>query len=133
MYGRYGMDEYGRFLSLLVFVLIIAGLVVNIVARIANIVLLYWIAQVISWAGFVVMAYYFIRVFSRNIPKRREQNMRFLQRKNKKAARKKKAENKKLYKYLTCPQCGQEMRVPKGKGKISVSCPKCGQKTLTTT
>ena len=35
------------------------------------------------------------------------------------------------YKYLTCPHCGQEMRVPRGKGKIAVKCPKCKESTIT--
>ena len=133
MYGRYGMDQYGRHLSVISLVLIIAGFVLGIVARLVNINVFIWIAQIISYAGIAVMVYYFIRFFSRNIQKRRDQNMKFLQRKNKKEAAKRKAQNKKAYKYLTCPECGQEMRVPRGKGKIAVSCPKCGQKTLTTT
>ena len=133
MYGRYGMDQYGRHLSVISLVLIIAGFVLGIVARLVNINVFIWIAQIVSYVGMAVMVYYFIRFFSRNIQKRRDQNMKFLQRKNKKEAAKRKAQNKKAYKYLTCPECGQEMRVPRGKGKIAVSCPKCGQKTLTTT
>ena len=133
MYGRYGMDEYGRYLSILAFVMIIAGFVLNIIAKIINMNLLLWLAQILSYAGLIVMFYYFVRAFSRNIEKRREQNMKFLSRKSKRQARRKKAQNKKIYKYLTCPGCGQELRVPRGKGKIAVSCPKCGQKTLTRT
>ena len=41
------------------------------------------------------------------------------------------AANKKEYKYLSCPHCKQEMRVPRGKGKIAVKCPKCGESTIT--
>ncbi len=37
------------------------------------------------------------------------------------------AERKK-FKYLTCPQCRQKLRVPKGKGKLRVTCTKCGCK-----
>lgn len=32
------------------------------------------------------------------------------------------------YKYLKCKYCSQELRVPKGKGKIIVKCPKCKKK-----
>ncbi len=37
------------------------------------------------------------------------------------------AERKK-FKYLTCPQCRQKLRVPRGKGKLRVTCTKCGCK-----
>ena len=28
--------------------------------------------------------------------------------------------------YFSCPHCRQQVRVPKGRGKISITCPKCG-------
>ena len=32
------------------------------------------------------------------------------------------------HRYFSCPKCGQQVRVPKGAGKIRVTCPKCGEK-----
>ena len=32
----------------------------------------------------------------------------------------------KQYKYFTCPQCAQRLRVPRGKGKLRVTCTHCG-------
>lgn len=31
------------------------------------------------------------------------------------------------YRYFKCPGCGQELRAPKGKGRIRVTCSKCGK------
>ena len=29
------------------------------------------------------------------------------------------------YVHLTCPSCGQRVRIPRGKGKVRITCPKC--------
>lgn len=29
------------------------------------------------------------------------------------------------YKYFRCPECGELVRVPKGKGKLRITCPHC--------
>lgn len=36
----------------------------------------------------------------------------------------------KLYKYYSCPDCSQKVRVPRGHGKIEITCPKCGRKFI---
>ena len=30
------------------------------------------------------------------------------------------------HRYFKCPNCGQQLRVPRGKGKITVTCRNCG-------
>ena len=30
--------------------------------------------------------------------------------------------------YYGCPSCGQTVRVPRKKGRISIKCPRCGQR-----
>jgi len=32
------------------------------------------------------------------------------------------------HRYFDCPKCRQMVRVPRGKGKISITCPKCREK-----
>lgn len=34
-------------------------------------------------------------------------------------------EEKRKYKILKCPKCGQKLRLPRGKGKVVVTCKKC--------
>lgn len=39
-------------------------------------------------------------------------------------------QTRRQYRYLTCGQCGQKLRVPRGKGKIRVTCTKCRNQFL---
>ena len=32
--------------------------------------------------------------------------------------------------YFDCPKCHQLVRVPRGKGKISITCPRCREKFI---
>ena len=60
---------------------------------------------------------------------RQQENQKLLQfwwkLKNKRANRTSR-EERRTYKVFICPTCKQKLRVPRGKGKISISCPKCG-------
>ena len=99
MAGRYGNDQLNQF----IFIVAIISLVLLILA--------------------------YVRVFSRNINKRYEENMKFLQKKdailNKFRKQKYYAAQRRNFHIYTCPQCKQKIRIPKGKGKISITCPKC--------
>lgn len=39
-----------------------------------------------------------------------------------------KFKNRKYYKYIRCPECIQELKLAKNKGKVLVTCPHCGHK-----
>ena len=41
---------------------------------------------------------------------------------------KKRMAQRKTYKFFKCPTCKQEVRVPKGHGKIEITCPKCRER-----
>ncbi len=41
------------------------------------------------------------------------------------AKKKREWEQRKTYRFFSCPQCEQRVRVPKGKGRIEITCPKC--------
>ena len=76
----------------------------------------------------VVIIYALFRMFSRNTYKRREENNKFLRKVNpflkwfrlQQTMRKDKA-----HRYFKCPNCSQYLRVPRGKGKITVTCRSC--------
>lgn len=79
---------------------------------------------------FTVIAYIFMflaifRTLSRNVYKRYEENRKFLMFFQKL--------KDKDHRYYNCPRCHQQVRVPKGKGKISITCPKCREKFIKTT
>ena len=127
MYGRYGMDQLNRFLSTAALVLLIITLFLRM--------------PVLDIAALVLLAWCYFRMFSRNTSKRYVENEKFLgftsrftgrfqkrgsygyQKKN--FDRKAQWEQRKDYKFFTCPHCSQKVRVPRGKGKICITCPKC--------
>ena len=116
MQGRYGMDQFSRFLSVVLLVLI----AVNFFLRIRAIGLLCW----------AVLFYMYFRIFSRNIPKRYGENRKFLALQSKVTGFffffLRGASQARDYHIYKCPQCSQKIRIPRGKGKIIVRCPKCG-------
>ena len=115
MAGRYGNDQLYQF----IFIVAIISMVLEIITRQS---LFYTLTLVL-----LILAY--VRVFSRNINKRYEENMKFLQKKdailNKFRKQKYYAAQRRNFHIYTCPQCKQKIRIPKGKGKISITCPKC--------
>ena len=115
MAGRYGNDQLNQF----IFIVAIISMVLEIITRQS---LFYTLTLVL-----LILAY--VRVFSRNINKRYEENMKFLQKKdailNKFRKQKYYAAQRRNFHIYTCPQCNQKIRIPKGKGKISITCPKC--------
>lgn len=120
MYGRYGSDKLNMFL--LVILLVCAG--INLFLRNG-----YFSMLINSWELLLIILIYY-RMFSRNIQKRYAENQKYLNLENKVkrffGRTKYIQEQRKDFHIYTCPQCKQKIRIPKGKGKISVRCPKCG-------
>ena len=115
MYGRYGMDQLSRNLSLICLVL----LVITMFSR-SNVL------YAIALAGII---YTYFRVFSRNISKRSTENEKYLSFHYKVVGKinriKYIIKDNKTHKIFKCPSCSQKIRVPRGKGRISIKCPKC--------
>ena len=117
MQGRYGSDEFSKFLVGLGMALVI----LNILTRSRVLNLLFW----------VCLIYSYFRMFSKNYSARYAENQKFLQLRNqfryKLENHKRLREQKKIYHIYSCPYCKQKIRIPKGKGTIIVTCPKCKQ------
>ena len=115
MYGRYGMDQLSRNLSLICLVLLIITMFVR--------------NNVIYMIALVGIVYTYFRVFSRNISRRSEENEKYLEFHYKVVGKLNKIKfritDSKTHRIFRCPSCSQKIRVPRGKGKISIKCPKC--------
>lgn len=115
MYGRYGMDQLSRNLSLICLVLLIVTMFVR--------------NNVIYMIALVGIVYTYFRVFSRNISRRSEENEKYLRFHYKIVGKLNKIKfritDSKTHRIFRCPSCSQKIRVPRGKGKISIKCPKC--------
>ncbi len=116
MAGRYGTDALNQFLSIVSIVLLLVALLTRV--------------NLFTWVGMSVLIWCYYRTFSRNIPKRTEENYKFYtlkqQLEGKVRGLKEQWANRKLYHYYRCPQCRQKLRVPRGRGRIQISCPRCG-------
>ena len=111
MAGRYGGDQLNLFLIVLYLVL--------------DLVFLFTRLLVLELLGTAVLVVSLFRSLSRNIERRREENTRFLQFVRPVRRWWTNAHDKE-HRYFKCPNCGQQMRVPRGKGRITVHCRSCG-------
>ena len=120
MRGRYGADELNRFM-------IGAALVMTVVN-------LFFRNGIVSTLSFLMLVLCYMRIFSRNYAKRREENFRFMKLWNpvqyKWKQAKMKWKDRRINKYYKCPKCSKMIRVPKGKGKICITCPMCKEEFI---
>ncbi len=119
MAGRYGADQFGRFLSGAALVLLIVNLFVRGV-----------VGQILYFLVLAVLVYNIFRMFSKNTAARYKENVAYLKVKNRVVGRyanlRRRIRESKTHRFYKCPTCKTTVRVPKGKGKIRITCPKCG-------
>lgn len=119
MQGRYGVDALSNFLMWM-------GIAIAVLC-------IFLPARILVLAGWLLILYAYIRIFSKNISKRYAQNQKFLDRtwtiRNAYAKIKYRIKYGKqtdsAYRIYKCRKCGQKIRIPKGKGRIRITCPKC--------
>ena len=121
MYGRYGNDQLNNFLMKTFLVEFILYFLLRGVSR--------GLSTLMYYLGFATIIYVYYRLLSRNIYKRASENQAFLNKtaniRNKINSQKSIIKQRKTHRIYKCPTCKQKVRVPKGKGKISIHCPKC--------
>lgn len=110
MAGRYGTDR----LNMVILCVGLAASLLSVMIKFApvNMVLFLLSYGMMFWAIF--------RSLSRNTYKRYQENRKFLQIFGRLKDRQ--------HRYFDCPKCRQMVRVPRGKGKISITCPRCKEK-----
>ena len=115
MYGRYGMDQLSKLLMYLALALLV--------------ITLFWHNPIIYFLAVALMVYTYYRMFSKNISRRYSENQAYLKVRYKIIGRfnnfKLRMRDRKTHRIFKCPSCSQKIRVPKGKGRISIRCPKC--------
>ena len=119
MAGRNGNDQLNMFLLAADLVLLLLGAIFS-----------RSLGRVLSPLALLLLFLVYFRMFSRNVYKRRSENERYLRRKEQlvRGLRvwRERWNQRKDYRFFTCPSCKAVMRVPKGRGKIRIVCRKCG-------
>ena len=111
--GRNGSDNLNRFLSIAALVFVLLGNFISFLTPF----------------GFVLIVFCLFRTFSKNLYKRSQENDAYMKQRtifmNQFGKAKRRVLESKTHRFFKCPDCKAELRVPKGKGKISITCPKC--------
>ncbi len=115
MIGRNGPDSFARTCSYTGLALLILNLFIN--------------SRLCYTLSLVSLTYALFRIYSKNLVKRQAENAKFLQATAKIRAffrgLKLRWADRNTYRYFSCPNCHQQVRVPKGRGKIEITCPRC--------
>ena len=120
MSGRYGPDHLN-------IAMIIVSLVLSLLNGLVNF-------APITYVSYLILALALYRMLSRNIPRRRAENDKFIRYwwpiRTKAGQALANFNRRNAYRYFSCPGCGNTLRVPKGKGRLQITCPKCGERFL---
>lgn len=113
MYGRYG--QHDKLNSLILWTGVIVVLVSMFLPS-------GWPTLVLPLVSYTLMGIAMWRMLSRNVYKRARENRRYLRFWERLKDRE--------HRYFSCPKCHQDVRVPKGAGKIAITCPKCREQFI---
>jgi len=114
MLGRYGSDKLNTAILCAALVCCLLSTLLGRLLGIARILLVI--------AAYGLMLWAVLRMLSRNTYGRYRENTKYLSFIKRLKDRE--------HRYYACPKCSQTVRVPKGKGKVSITCPKCSAKFI---
>lgn len=120
MTGRYGPDQLSTAFLITAMALTLLGSILRF--------------PVLSILSYLPLLAAILRIFSKNIGKRYQENVRFLSVWHRITGwfrgLKAQAAQRKTHRFYHCPKCKHKLRVPRGKGKIKIRCPKCGEEFI---
>lgn len=123
---RFMMGRYARFDQLSI-ALLVAGMAFSLLSSLLR--FLFPVSIVLLLASYVVFILLILRFLSRNYERRLRENDWFIHFWSNLRAwygrTRTHWQERRTYRFFKCPTCKQKLRVPKGKGKISISCPRC--------
>ncbi len=115
MAGRYGGDQLSM-------ALLIVSVLLTLIGGAAKL-------PALSIIGYIPLGFSVFRTFSKNLQRRSMENYKFSMLVSPVYAWFKKTQRhlleSKNHKFLKCPECKAQLRLPKGKGSMLVTCPKC--------
>lgn len=118
MNNKVNIDELGIFLVWL-------GIIANVIAYFTK-------SNFLNYFGLGIFIFAIFRSLSSKKGQRAAENLAFKQKIlnpiKKSFTSFNKQRKDKDHKYVSCPHCGQKLRIPKKKGKVRVKCAKCGAK-----
>ncbi len=112
MQGRYGTDQLNSLILWIGVGLCLGSMLIPLPS----------VSLFVTMLAYVCMGIAIFRSLSKNTYKRYLENRSYL--------RFQERIRDKEHKYFRCPRCKQWARVPKGKGKVSITCPKCHEKYI---
>lgn len=119
MMGRNGQDQLNLFLTVVCLVLLVLSAFIR-----------GGFGSFLNGLALALLILSWFRMLSRNLPRRRAENERYLRRRYQVTGwlrrLKTRWEQRRDYRFFTCPSCHTTLRVPKGRGKIRIVCRKCG-------
>lgn len=121
-YGKYQHFMNGRYgrIDVLNRTLIIISIICNLIAPFIP-------YHVTRYLGTLVLGSAIYRFLSKRLYIRGNENQHYLKLISmvKSRVNKEKNTSKQLFQIISCPNCQQKLRVPKGRGKIKITCSRC--------